>query len=78
MTYQFIPPSAGSNNRFAARLRLLRSIAGLSSADLAQAACMELSVYEAYESGRTVLTAAAAARLAPALGVGEMLFFEPI
>ena len=77
MSYNWVDPVPLPSNRFADRLRMLRSAAGLTPGAVALQAGMDVAAYNAFESGRSVVTAAILMRLAPALGVTETLFFDP-
>ena len=77
MSYDFFDHRMPSNNRFAQRLRILRSAAGLTPHALAQRAKVTHTQYLEYETGRVAITATALTRLLPALGVSAALFFDP-
>ena len=77
MTYDYFEVGPPTQSRFALRLRMVRSAAGLTPQALAADAEIAFRRYQAYESGRLVVTAAALLRLARALQVEPALFFDP-
>ena len=77
MSYDFPERPIPAGSRFASRLRMLRSAAGMTPNTLASQAGLHLADYQAFEAGRRHITAAALAKLAPALRVEAATFFDP-